>query len=123
MIAVVMLSMIIITGSIAEMKSWSSSVLYGSTMLFGCWLAYFGVYRVSGLHYLWGWGCLIGSLFLTGFLVYTFVIRGHLPTKPLTPRLITGIIALPTLGYLLIIDRRVRDYRRSLSIATQQSHL
>jgi hypothetical protein len=113
--AVVLLSLLVAVQSVTEISGWASGVLQAGVVLFTCWVAFVGVYRVPTLHYVWGWVCLIGSLVVAILIIGSVIENGQLPSALPTLRVFVGLIALPTIGYLLVIDRRVRQYRRFLS--------
>jgi hypothetical protein len=109
-LVVVMLSSTVISERVPRMTDWSS-ITYNSLFIgAGCWLAHIGVYRLKALHYLWGWVCLVGSLLM--LLMHVTLLMDR--TRSLSPESLASTLIMATIGYLLIIDRRVRDFRRSL---------
>lgn len=113
MTAVGLISLSILSSTAPKMTDLPSTLYYSVVALFGGWLAYSGVYRVKGLHYLWGGVGLASTVFLAALCFHT--LTGPAPFQPhLSLDLVVTLLALSMLAYLLLIDKRVREYRRVL---------
>ena len=97
---------------------WSLAFHFGS-LGFGVWLCFFGVFRASALHRLWGWGSLIAGLIICGVLLTAPWLGWEVvdtATSLETLCLYLGTLGMLLTGYLLAIDRDVAAYRRQLAL-------
>jgi hypothetical protein len=115
MMAVVMISVISVMGKIERMTDWPSTVVSSLAIVFEVLVAYFVVYRMRELHFLSGCCCLMVSIL--GWLILAGLLLGHADStgRDFPLRLVTDAVAMSTLAYLLLFDRRVREYRHSLA--------
>lgn len=75
-------------------------------------LAYHGIYRVAGLHWLWGGVFLLVGVLWAGWFLADWLKSGTWPPR-LTERWPLMLVSL-AFGWLMFFDPKIRRYRRAL---------
>jgi hypothetical protein len=112
-IAFFLMAAITVGQSFHKMRDTESTILYSVVMLLGVFLAYFGIYRSPGLHFLWGSVCLVSGLGAVTLGAWRWA-TGSMPPRSFPWWPVVGVSLMLGVGYLLILEPYVRAYRRSL---------
>ena len=94
-------------------SGWIDWILAVLRIVLGIWVAWFGIFRTSRLHLLWGWICL-----LSGFLsLLVFVLLFLGPHHSIAfPRHLLSAGCSAVCGWLLVFDRQVAAHRSQLRV-------
>jgi hypothetical protein len=97
-----------------HLESVFDKLLFIAYVPIGVWIAFYGVFKSPQLQLLWGWMCLACGSLVVVLTVAALLRNAPLPKRELPVRLMLEIGVMLLNGYLLVFDRRIREYRHAL---------